>query len=419
MTPTRISPVTRRRVLGTLAAAPALGLGLAACGGSGFDSSDGGSDGGGSSSGLSVLIGSSGDAETTAVQDALAAWSKDSGTEAKVIAASDLAQQLSQGFASGKPSDVFYLSSDSLAGFASNGSLEAYGDRLSNKDDFYPALMEAFTLDGKQYGAPKDFSTLALIINTELWQAAGLGDGDLPTDWDGLTAVAQKLTQGDVVGLAVSGEYARLGAFMAQAGGELVTDGKATADSAQNVEGLNYVKSLLGAGTMKFAKDLGAGWGGEAFGKKQCAMTIEGNWITGGLEADFPDVAYRVAELPAGPAGKATLQFTNAWGIAADSSHQDDALKLVEFLTSKEQQMAFAKAFGVMPSLTAAAADWSAQYPDLAAFSAGAEYAKNIPSQAGVSDVIADLNSQLESLASQDPATILGTVQSNLEAALD
>lgn len=418
MIPTRISPVTRRRVLGTLAAAPALGLGLAACGGSGFDSSGGGSDGGGSSSGLSVLIGSSGDAETKAVQDAVAAWSKESGTEATVIAASDLAQQLSQGFASSKPSDVFYLSSDSLAGFASNGSLEAYGDKLSTKDDFYPALMEAFTLDGKQYGAPKDFSTLALIINTELWQAAGLSDADLPTDWDGLTAVAQKLTQGDVVGLAVSGEYARLGAFMAQAGGELVTDGKATADSAQNVEGLNYVKSLLSAGTLKFAKDLGAGWGGEAFGKKQCAMTVEGNWITGGLEADFPDVTYRVAELPAGPAGKATLQFTNAWGIAADSSQQDDALELVEFLTSKEQQMAFAKAFGVMPSLTAAAADWAAEYPDLAAFSAGAEYAKNVPAQAGVSDVIADLNSQLESLASQDPATILGSVQSNLEAAL-
>lgn len=33
-----------------------------------------------------------------------------------MIAASDLNQQLSQGFASGSPADLFYLSTDALAG---------------------------------------------------------------------------------------------------------------------------------------------------------------------------------------------------------------------------------------------------------------------------------------------------------------
>lgn len=254
-TPSSVPPATtRRRLLAGLAGVPAVGLGLAACGGSSFGGSGAGGSDGGSGSGLSVLIGSSGDAETAAVKEAVAAWSKDSGTEAQVIVASDLGQQLSQGFASGKPADVFYLSADAVAGYASNGSLEGYGDKLSTKGDFYPTLVEAFTIDGTCYGAPKDFSTLALVINTQLWQAAGLTDADIPTDWDGLTAAAQRLTQGDVVGLTASGEYARLGAFMAQAGGELVTDGKATADAPENIEGLTYVKSLLTAGTMRFAK---------------------------------------------------------------------------------------------------------------------------------------------------------------------
>ena len=48
------------------------------------------------------------------------------------------------------------------------------------------------------------------------------------------------------------------------------------------------------------------GWGGEAFGKQLAAMTIEGNWIAGGMK-DYPDVKYKVVELPAGPAGKGTL----------------------------------------------------------------------------------------------------------------
>lgn len=348
----------------------------------------------------------------------MAAFSSETGIEAEVIPATDLGQQLSQGFASGSPADVFYLSTDAMAGFASNGSLEPYGDQLSDKDAFYPALVEAFTLDGKFYGAPKDFSTLALIINKAKWEEAGLTEDDIPADWQALHDAAKKLTQGDTVGFSTSSEYQRLGAFMAGAGGELVTDDTATVDTAENAEALQFVQSMLKDGSMKFAADLGAGWGGEAFGTQKAAMVIEGNWVTGALANDYPDLEYIVAEVPAGPAGRGTLQFTNAWGMAADSANKDNALKLIEFLTTPEQQMAFAKAFGVMPSLTEVADQWKQEYPQDAAFMAGAEYAKNPPAQAGTAEVVSDLNSQLEGLASGDPASILKSVQSSMEAVL-
>jgi multiple sugar transport system substrate-binding protein len=402
---------------GGLAAAAALTL--SACGsGSGFD--DAGSSGAAQdeSAPLTVLIGSSGDAETAAVTDAVKAWSDESGTEATVTAASDLNQQLSQGFASGKPADVFYVSTDALAGFASNGSLFPYGDDLANKDDFYPTLVDSFTYDGQFYCAPKDFSTLGLVINTDMWAAAGLTDADVPTTWDQLTAVATKLTTPEHVGLAFSPEFARVGAFMAQAGGSLLNDDQteATVDSDANIEGLTYVKLLLTSGVAKYSSDLGAGWGGEAFGKGQAAMTIEGNWIAGGLEADYPDVNYSVAQLPAGPAGQGTLQFTNCWGIAADSPNQQGALDLVEQLTSTDQQLAFAKAFGVMPSVQSAADQWKSENPDKTAFLDAADYAQGVPTLNGSADVTADLNSQLESLASHDPKAILDSAQKNMEA---
>ena len=106
--------------------------------------------------------------------------------KAEVVVASDLAQQLSQGFASNNPPDVFYVSTDQLAGYVGNGSLYAYGDDLSNADDFYPTLVDAFTVDDKFYCAPKDFSTLGLVINQKLWKDAGLTDADVPTTWDDL-----------------------------------------------------------------------------------------------------------------------------------------------------------------------------------------------------------------------------------------
>jgi multiple sugar transport system substrate-binding protein len=381
----------RTRWLASGALAVTTALALTACG-SGFSS--GSSTSGSLSSSdkpLTVMIGSSGDAETKAVKSAVASWSTSSGTGAKVIAANNLDQQLAQGFAAKKPADVFYLSTGSLAGYASNGSLLAYGDQLKNKSDFYPSLVKNFTYDGKLYCAPKDFSTLQLIINNDDWKAAGLTASDYPKTWDQLDAVAKKLSTDGRTGLVVSGQYERLGAFMVQAGGNLMNDSstKATANSDANVKALDFAKQMLNDGAMKFAADVGAGWGGEAF-----------------------------VPLPEGAAGKGTLQFTNCWGIAADSPNQKAALDLVQKLTSKDDQLAFAKAFGVMPSIQSAASAWKKLYPQYTPFLDAASYAKGVPTVKGASDVIADLDSKIGQLKSTDPKSILDTTQKNLEALL-
>ena len=408
-------PIRKRRALAALGLVTGAALALSACGGAS------GSSGGATGSGLKILIGSSGDAETTAVKAAVKAWSQQSGVSATVTAASDLNQELSQGFASGQPADVFYVSADSFAGYASNGSLLAYGDKLSNRDDFYPSLVDQFSYGGKFYCAPKDFSTLALVINTDDWAAAGLTDADIPTTWDQLSAVAAKLTTADRKGLVFNGEYARVGAFMAQAGGGMVNaDGtKATVDSDANVQALTYVQQLLKSGNAAYASGVGAGWGGEAFGKNLAAMTIEGNWIKGSIEADYPNIKYRVVELPAGPKGRGTLQFTNCWGIAADSSLQNDAINLVSYLTATDRQIDFAKAFGVMPSVKSAANGYLSAFPEMAAFLNEADYAQNVVNIKGASDVINDFNSQLEGLATTDPKTILTSVQKNMQDLID
>ena len=56
-----------------------------------------------------------------------------------------------QGFAGGSPPDVFYMSTDQLAAYASNGSLEPYAADLANADDFFPTLQEAFTFEDDQF----------------------------------------------------------------------------------------------------------------------------------------------------------------------------------------------------------------------------------------------------------------------------
>lgn len=395
-------------------------LALAACGGGGFDKGSGAApQQSAGPAALNILIGSSGAAETAAVQAAADAWAKKSGNTAKVVVAADLPQQLGQGFAGGAPPDVFYADAARIGDFAKAGNLYAYGDQVKDAG-FLDSLVTTYTYDGKLQCAPKDFSTLALVINTDLWTKAGLTDADIPKDWAGLETVAKKLTTGGVTGLVVSGEWARLGVFMRQAGGWVVSpDGKSvTADSPENLAGLQEAQKLLKSGVMKYAKQVDAGWGGEALGKAKAAMTIEGNWIRGALTKDYPNIKTKVVELPAGPKGKGTLLFSNCWGIAAKSKNQAAAVDLVKSLTATPQQMEFAKAFGVMPSTTEGNKQYAAAYPQDAAFIAGGAYGTGPVNLPGFDPVMAAFNTDLEQLATKDPKTILASLQKNGDAAL-
>ena len=112
-----------------------------------------------------MLFGSSGDAETAAIQESAARFTEATGTPVEVIPAQDLNQQMTQAFAGGSPPDVFYASPEQTRQW--QDSMFPYGDQIEDVDDFYPALIESYTIDDTLYCLPKDFSNLALVINTD------------------------------------------------------------------------------------------------------------------------------------------------------------------------------------------------------------------------------------------------------------
>src|SRR3989440_7682768 len=169
---------------------------------------------------------------------------------------------------------------------------------------------------------------------------------------------------------------------------------------------------------MKLTNQIGAGWGGEGFGKKQCAMTIGGNGIAGARKADYPTVGYKVAQLPAGPAGKGTLQYDGGWGLAAASKNKTEAMALITYLTQTKVEMGNAKAFGVMPSVRADAKEWKKLYPQFSAFLAGADYSRSIPTVPDIATVLGDFNQQLQGLPQTGPKSILSRGNGELQPVL-
>ncbi|HEX5406651.1 MAG TPA: extracellular solute-binding protein [Pseudonocardiaceae bacterium] len=368
---------------------------------------------------LQILIGSSGDAETAAVKAAAAQWASNTKNKATVIPAQNLDQQLGQAFAGSAPPDVFYMDASKVADYASVGALYPYGNKVNDPNGFYPALRTAFTYKGTFYCAPKDFSTLGLVINTAMWAKAGLTDADIPTTWDQLTSVLTKIKAKGMVPLAVSPTHDRVDAFISQAGGSIVNKaGKPDADSQQNVQALTFVQGLLKSGLMQYSSQLDTGWGGEALGTGKAAMTIEGNWIEGAMKSDYPKIKYEIAPLPAGPAGAATLEFTTCWGISAKSKNHAAAISFVNAMTAPQQQLAFAKAFGVIPSRQSVQATYESQFPTDKAFLDGAPNGVGPVNAPKVTTVLADYDTQLTQLAKGSPTAVLQRLQTNLTQAL-
>jgi multiple sugar transport system substrate-binding protein len=316
-------------------------------------------------------------------------------------------------FASGDAPNVFYVDSSRLPDWAEAGVLAEGGDEIVDQDDIYPSLLEVFTYKGTLYCAPKDFSTMALQYNKDLFDAAGL---DYPTadwTWDDLRAAAEKLTGETadgkkVLGLVEPPELPRWLPFLYQAGGSVLNDDwtASTFDSEETRAALDFYIGLATDGYAGAPSAVDAGWGGEAFGQGRVAMAMEGNWVITYLLNQFPDLNWGVAELPQGPAGQATMAFTVCYGVAADNKYPDESWALANFLTGKEgAQMVATQGFGVMPARISAGAAWLETLgAEFEPFVTGANYAHKWQFPVGFQDAIDTFNADLQN-AFQGSAT--------------
>lgn len=301
---------------------------------------------------------------------------------------------LQKSLAGGEPPDVFYVDSFRFLDLVRAEALMPIGEKLTDVDDFYPALRNAFTTNGQFYCPPKDFSTLALQINTEMFEAAGLS---APTTWEEMRAAAEKLTKDGVYGLVVPADFARWIAFLYGAGGSVTDDAftKMTINSPEAEAAMEFYTGLYLDGLAKTPADLGVGWAGEAFGKGLVAMAFEGNWIEPYLKDQFPDLKHKAVELPAGPAGKATMAFTVCYAVPMKAKNPDAAIKLVDYLTGAEGMKAWTDLGLAMPTRASLREGWLELFPNLEPYLNGAEYARKWQFVPGFQAVLDKVNEQL------------------------
>lgn len=308
---------------------------------------------------LTIAGWSSSPEEDAALQALIEAFEAQTGYNVEFVPSPDHSVTMQTAFASGSYANVFYIDSSVLPDWASAGVVAVGEGEIESEDGFYPALLDVFRLEDVLYCPPKDFSTMALQYNKDLFDAAGL---DYPTadwTWDDLRAAAEALTDpaNGIIGLVTPLELPRFLPFLYQAGGAVLdADGNYAFNSEASEAAVDFYISFARDGIGGAPSAVDSGWGGEAFGKGRAAMAMEGNWVINFLLQNYPDLNWGVAEMPAGPAGKATMAFTVCYGVGQANDFPEESWELVNFLTGEEGQVRAAEvSFGPMPTRPGAA----------------------------------------------------------------
>jgi multiple sugar transport system substrate-binding protein len=233
-------------------------------------------------------------------------------------------------FSARQPPDVFYVAAEDFADWVRQGVLEpldpyAKKTKFSAKP-FYKGLLNSFKYRGKIYGYPKDWSSLAMEVNPAL-----LGGQPVPKTWAQLRSVAQKINVPGGKPICLGADWARLMAFVYQAGG----NGQfKSANSAPFRTAVNFYVNLIKDGLADVPDKLGSDWCGAAFGKQKVAIAFEGNWMLGFLKDTYPDLRYTLAPMPKGKT-RGNLAFTVSYAMAKDSKHKAAAWTLLSYLTGR------------------------------------------------------------------------------------
>lgn len=322
--------------------------------------------------------------EDSARKKAFEGFTKKTGIKVQEKVYNDYDTQLMTDLVGGTAPDVFYVDVSNVPSLTSQGVLEPLDDYISkqtdfNQADFYEPIFNGFKAeDGKQYGVPKDYSTLGFYYNEDLLKKAGLTAKDLPKDYDELesflTTLKEKLP--DVQPMVFSALLARQ-MYIAESDGGKITkeDGTANLDDPKVVEALAPLQKLYEKGLIRTPEDLGDGWAGDTFGRGGAVISDEGAWMVSHLNTNFPDLNWGVQELPILNGEKRNMVFTVSYSMNATTKNKEESWELINYLTN-DAMKDYAQEASVLPSRKSVAEELKIDTDEtMSAFAKAADYA--------------------------------------------
>jgi len=269
--------------------------------------------------------------------------------------------------AGGSPPDIFAMDAPLYLDWQSRGALlnlKPYIDQSPGfLDGFYPQTLKAYQLADGYYGLPRDFQTVVVFYNKEMFDAAGVAYPSPDWTYDDLRETAKKLTV-DQDGDGKTDQYGfyadlwDMELFWSEAiwafGGEIVN-----AEHTQTLIGepnarpaWELIDAMVKDGSIPSPATAGE-YGDDMFQAKVAAMTPIGHWAVPGYVG--AGILMGVAPMPVGPGGRATSVNSAGFVLSKDSKNPDAAWEFVQFALSEAGQKRLAELGFAIPVLQSVA----------------------------------------------------------------
>jgi multiple sugar transport system substrate-binding protein len=259
----------------------------------------------------------------------------------------DYYTKLQTTIAGGTAPDLFWLSQEYVAGYASLGALLDLSDRLAaaeapaaKVDDYFEPILRTAQYEGKTYGLPWISQPVMLYYNPALFEAAGVAPPDETWTWDTFRQAAEAITDpaAGVYGTSFNQGWPPPHMFMWQAGGETISADLASCpiDSPESIAGAQFYADIIYNQTYAppeatiteqgFAEMMKAGKIGMFFGGAADDLDYA-------AKKDPANAVIRTALVPTGPQSRATFAWTASTVVNAKAQNPDIAYTAMAALT--------------------------------------------------------------------------------------
>ena len=235
--------------------------------------------------------------------------------------------------------DVVVVDVEKIGPFVASGGLvnlsQKYGvDKYAQRFAPY-AWEQGKGSDGSVYGIPVDLGPGVMYYRADLFEKAGISIDSAIKDWDSYIAAGETLKQQNIQLIASAADVAQAIIYTTVPEGEGLffdANGKPVVTSERFVRAFEVAKTIRDKGLDGHILSWTNEWY-EGFRNGTFATQLSGAWLLGHLQnwiAPETKGKWRVSNLPDGIYGSWGGSFLS---IPKQSKHQDDAWKLIEYMT--------------------------------------------------------------------------------------
>ena len=251
--------------------------------------------------------------------------------------------------------DVFWMHSNQFFKYVSAGMLLDLTDLNLDYTPYPEGITALYHYEDKQWAVPKDYDTIALAYNKELFDKAGIAYPDDTWTWDTLRENAKKLTDADngIYGFGApndtqSGYYN----FVYQNGGFIFEDGKSGFDQEATQEAIQtWADLMLKDGVSPSLESFTDMGNDDQFQAGKVAMVFVGSWMMSAYTSnEFIKDKFDVAVLPQ---GKQRASIYNGLGYAGayNTANPEIVKDFIAFCGSEQANILQAQNKAAIPGL--------------------------------------------------------------------